>query len=113
MSNLFDAVLFYDIILSQMLTLRQKIVEKIVKNDLGQEFKVTFLVYEEAGQIKARIISAKPLNASAEPVLALSGAVKRQVVSQVVKEYKQALIPSPFESLLYFNLNIARGPNLG
>ena len=99
-----------------MLTLRQKIVEKIVKNDLGQSFKVTFLVYEEAGQIKARILSAKPLEASnlasSEPVLALAGKVKRQIISQVVKEYSRALIPSPFESLLYFNLNIARGPNL-
>ena len=94
-----------------MLIARQKIVEKIVKNDLGQEFKVVFLVYEEAGQIKGRILSASPLEASKAPILALSGAVKKQVISQVVKEYKREVIPSPFKSLLYFNLSIPRGPN--
>src|SRR3989344_653737 len=104
-----------------MLIARQKIVEKIVRNDLGQEFKVVFLVYEEAGQIKGRILSATPLEtpnpdgkhacasygaglASRSPVLALSGNVRRQVISQIVKEYKRELIPSPFKSLLYFNL---------
>ncbi|MES2060145.1 MAG: hypothetical protein V4438_03880 [Patescibacteria group bacterium] len=94
-----------------MLIPRSKIVEKIVRNDLGQEFKVLFLVYEEAGQVKARIISAKPLAESKEVILQLSGSVKRQIISTVVAEYKSELIPSPFESLLYFNLNIARGPN--
>ena len=100
---------------SQMLIARQKIVEKIVRNDLGQEFKVVFLVYEEAGQIKGRILSATALDspnlASEAPVLALSGKVRRQVISRIVKEYKRALVPSPFKSLLYFNLSIPRGPN--
>lgn len=95
-----------------MLVARQKIVEKIVKNAEGIAFKVVFLVYEESGQIKGKIISAQPLVASKEPALALSGAVKRQIISDVVKEYKRELIPSPFKSLLYFNLNIACAPNL-
>ncbi len=95
-----------------MLIARQKIVEKVVRNDFGQEFKVLFLVYEEAGQIKAKIISAKAISAKTNEALKLSGAVKKQIISTVVAEYKQELIPSPFESLLYFNLSIPRGPNL-
>lgn len=98
--------------LQNKLSTRRQIVERIVKNAEGVEFKVVFLVYEEAGQIKGRIISATPVEAQKEPVLALTGAVKRQVISRVVKEYKRELIPSPFESLLYFNLSIPRGPNL-
>ncbi len=100
-----------------MLIARQKIVEKIVRNDLGVEFKVVFLVYEEVGQVKGRIISATPLEcpigASKSPVLTLSGACKRVLISTVVLEFKRDLIPSPFASLLYWNLNIARGPNQG
>jgi hypothetical protein len=96
-----------------MLIPRSQIVEKIVKSPQGVDFKLVFFVYEEAGKVQARLISATPLETASEPVLALSGAVKRELVAIVVKEFeRKELIPSPFESLLYRNRNIARGPNL-
>ena len=53
--------------LTHMLTIqpRSKFIEKILMSQTGQQFTVTFLVSFVGGEMKARMISAIPFDASA------------------------------------------------
>ena len=93
---------------------RTKFVEKIITSPEGVDFKVLFLVYEEAGRLKAKIISAVPVSESSvknETFLALpTSAQFKKVINSVIREVNQKIIPSPYNSILYFNCTIPRAP---
>ena len=92
-----------------------QIVEKIIVSPEGVHFKAVFLVYQQGGKIKAKLISATPIN-SAElgNTVAMISAPRAEVISAYVKAIKYApnkIIPSPFQSLINFTCSKPRGPN--
>lgn len=93
---------------------RTKFVEKIITSPEGVDFKVLFLVYEEAGRLKAKVISAVPVSeasVSKEEFLALPSTIQfKKVIDSVIYEVSQKIIPSPYNSILYFNCTIPRAP---
>lgn len=94
-----------------MLIARSKIVEKIVRNGLGVEFKVVFLVYEEAGQIRGKIISATPVDSvTVEPILL---EVAKKCDGTCFEILNEEPIASPYFSDLeiFLSHQKTRGPN--
>jgi hypothetical protein len=93
---------------------RTKFVEKIITSPEGVDFKVLFLVYEEAGRLKAKVISAVPVNESSvktETILALPTSTQfKKAIDSVIQEVSEKIIPSPYNSILYFNCTIPRAP---
>ena len=92
-----------------------QILEKIIVSPEGISFRSTFLVYQQGGKIKAKLLKAVEIAGDKlGNVVAMISAPRAAIVSAYVKAISYApnkIIPSPFSSLLYFNCNIARGPN--
>ncbi|MFA6463783.1 MAG: hypothetical protein WCV55_02155 [Candidatus Paceibacterota bacterium] len=98
-----------------LVTQRTKYIEKIITSPEGVDFKVLFLVYEENGRIKAKVVSSTPLNTvsanNEEIILALpSFSQIKRAISSIIKEVNSKIIPSPYNSILYFNCTIPRAP---
>ncbi|MEI6478966.1 MAG: hypothetical protein WCO18_01595 [bacterium] len=93
---------------------RTKFVEKIITSQEGVDFKVLFLVYEEAGRIKAKVISAIPvsvnLSKKESPIALPNFSQFKRVIEEVIVEKTSKIIPSPYNSILYFNCTIPRAP---
>ncbi len=100
-----------------MLTISQsKFVEKIITSPQGIQFRVLFLVYLEDGRVKAKVISSTAIE-TALPIesntLAIAGAnTEKKYIEPANQKINSKFIPSPYNSILYFNLSIPRGPNL-
>ena len=97
-----------------LVTQRKKYIEKIITSPEGVDFKVVFLVYEENGRIKAKVVSSTPLNTTLnkeEVILALpSFSQIKGAINSIIKEVGSKIIPSPYNSILYFNCTIPRAP---
>ena len=92
-----------------------QIVEKIILSPEGIHFKAVFLVYQQGGKIKAKLVSATPIDATElGSAIAMISAPRTEVVSAFVKAISYApnkIIPSPFQSLINFTCSKPRGPN--
>lgn len=88
------------------------LVEKIITSPDGIEFKVVFLVYEEGGKIKGKIVSATPLasTAKAETVIALPGKVEAVLHELVRSTFTKESI-SPYIDFNFFVSQPTRAPN--
>ncbi len=98
-----------------LVTQRTKYIEKIITSPEGVDFKVIFLVYEENGRVKAKVVSSNPLNTVSknndEVILALPPFPQiKKAISSIIKEVDSKIIPSPYNSILYFNCTIPRAP---
>ncbi|MEI8338233.1 MAG: hypothetical protein WCF92_03785 [bacterium] len=98
-----------------LVTQRTKYIEKIITSPEGVDFNVVFLVYEENGRIKAKVVSSTPINVAPENnkeiILALpSFSQIKKAISSIIKEVDSKIIPSPYSSILYFNCTIPRAP---
>ena len=98
-----------------LVTQRTKYIEKIITSPEGVDFNVVFLVYEEKGRIKAKVVSSTPLNVDTEKngevILFLpSFSQIKKTINLIVKEVDSKIIPSPYNSILYFNCTIPRAP---
>ena len=91
-----------------------QIVEKIIVSPEGIHFLATFLCCERAGKIKAKLLKVTPITDEKEITVALLNAPKSAKVSAYEKAISlclEKIIPSPFQSLIYFTCSIPRGPN--
>ncbi|MDD5318979.1 MAG: hypothetical protein PHF79_04185 [Candidatus Pacebacteria bacterium] len=95
-------------------TRRSQFVEKIITSPEGLDFRVVFLVFEEGGRIKARLVSATPISAPAtnnNAAMALPGFAQSMEYAAILAFTWDDIIPSPYNSILRFTGSIPRGPN--
>jgi hypothetical protein len=88
-----------------------QIIEKIIVSPEGVSFRATFLVYEHAGKIKAKLLKAVQIIDQSCAMLSAPKAPTVNVYIESIQYAPEKIIPSPFTSTLYFNCTIARGPN--
>ena len=92
-------------------TPRAQLVEKMITSPEGVVFKAIFLVYEEEGRVKARLVQAVPVSKKKHPIVfALTGDVAAAPVVEIVSEVVENQILSPYASLLYFAGTKPRAP---
>jgi hypothetical protein len=96
-----------------MLTIpRSQLIEKLITSAEGIVFKAFFLVYEEDGKVKARLVRAIPISKKISPVVfALAGDVQNSIAPISIIKVKSEKIISPFNSILYFAGSKPRAPS--
>ena len=93
-------------------TPRAQLVEKLITSEEGVVFKAYFLVFEEEGRIKARLVRAVPVSKKKnEIVFALTGDIATHTPAEFVSEITSEKIISPYSSLLYFVGSKPRAPS--
>lgn len=94
-------------------TPRSQLVEKIITSPEGVQFLATFLVYEETGRVKAKLIKAIPIAIPEEKPLALLTPVfKAKISYEEPSILRTEPILSPFNSILDFTCTKPRAPSL-
>lgn len=94
-------------------TPRAQLVEKLITSEEGVIFKAYFLVFEEEGCIKARLVRAIPVSKKQNAIVfALTGNVAQAPVAEIVSEVVKGQITSPYASFLYFTGSKPRAPSL-
>ena len=92
-------------------TPRAQIVEKMITSPEGVVFLATFLVFEEMGKVKARLVKAVPVEkAKKSEVLAICGDVCNSFVEILKEVFAPDQIVSPYNSILYFTGAKPRAP---
>lgn len=92
---------------------RAQLIEKIITSEEGVVFKAYFLVYEEEGRMKARLVRAIPISHKQAPVVfALTGEISASPVIEIASETKAEIIISPYYEFLYFVGSKPRAPSL-
>ena len=96
-----------------MLTIpRRKFIEKIVTSPEGIDFKVVFLVYEEGGKIKGKIVSATPITSvDTESLIALPGNVDAVLHELILSTFTKESI-SPYIDFNFFVSQPTRAPSI-
>lgn len=94
-------------------TPRAQLVEKLITSAEGVVFQAMFLVYEEDGRVKARLVRAIPVSKKAQPIVfALTGDITPAPAIEIASEIEAENIISPYTSLLYFVGSKPRAPSL-
>jgi len=99
-----------------MLTTRSKIVEKILHSPEGVAFKVLFLVYEECGEVKAKIVSATAISigqqaSQQEDVISLPYTQTKLKEYELIKStFIEAQVSPYFDLLSFFVSQPTRAP---
>ena len=95
-------------------TPRSQFVEKIITSPQGIDFRVVFLVYEENGAIKGKIVSATPVSSSVSlghiEVISLPGHIFSQVFEFVRSTFTKEIV-SPYTDLSFFVSQPTRAPS--
>jgi hypothetical protein len=92
-------------------TPRAQLVEKMITSEDGIVFKAFFLVYEEEGRVKARLVRAVPVSKKQNAVVfALTGDVLHTPCIEIKSDTAIDQIISPYSSLLYFSGSKPRAP---
>ena len=93
-------------------TPRAQIVEKLITSPEGVVFLATFLVFEEMGKVKARLVKAVPVQKAekTDEVLAICGDVSKCFVEILKEVFSPDQIVSPYNSILYFTGAKPRAP---
>ncbi len=94
-------------------TPRAQVIEKMITSEEGIVFKAVFLVYEEAGKMKARLVRVTPVAKKAQEIIfALTGDIQTSPAIEIVSEIAEKHIVSPYSSVLYFTGSKPRAPTL-
>ncbi len=94
-------------------TPRAQLIEKMITSAEGIVFKAVFLVYEEEGRMKARLVQAVPVSKKAQPVVfALTGHVHMAPAPEVIIREQATEAISPYTSFLYFVGSKPRAPSI-
>lgn len=93
-------------------TPRAQLVEKMITSPEGVVFQATFLVFEEFGKVKARLVKAVPIQKAENTgeVLAICGDVCNSFVEILKEAFASYKIISPYNSILYFTGVKPRAP---
>ncbi len=97
----------------QLIVSNKKIVEKVIRDKNGKLVRARFVIYENAGRIKARLIDFVYIEALKGSILSLSNFIKEKK-SVVTEVFKKTFI-SPFTSqtsILYSLGSKPRAPTL-
>ncbi len=97
----------------QLTTHKRNIVEKILRDQGGRLVRATFCVYEQAGRIKARLVSITPIDEGVIPnkkSIALAGFSQTHTYPVIVQS--RPVTPSPYfnTNTLYFSGSKPRAP---
>lgn len=91
---------------------RSHTIEKILRDKNGQLIRATFRVYEDAGRIKARLLSAVVLEeapALENKIFALPGFVS-ETASQYIELIQSVIVSPYFSNILYSSGSKPRAP---
>ncbi|MEN9647427.1 MAG: hypothetical protein RLY57_231 [Candidatus Parcubacteria bacterium] len=93
-------------------TPRAQLIEKLITSPEGIVFRAVFLVYEEEGRIKARLVRAVPVSKKQNAIIfALAGESSNISRAEVASDATHNEIVSPYSSLLYFVGSKPRAPS--
>lgn len=93
-------------------TPRAQLIEKLITSPEGIVFKAIFLVYEEEGRIKARLVRAVPVSKKQSAIIfALAGESSNISRAEIISDATHTQIVSPYASLLYFVGSKPRAPS--
>lgn len=92
---------------------QSKFVEKVLADASGKQFRVLFLVSLEAGEIKARVISATPVTpaVATRGVICLPLAAPASSASFAYTPHFSNIV-SPYTDLTFFMSQPTRAPSL-
>ena len=100
----------------QIVSSKQNIIEKIIRDKEGRLVRATFCVYENGGRIKAKLVDYVYITAGAicGKVLSLGGNMSRTVLDTKSLSFNSKIV-SPFfslDSLLYSTGSKPRAPTI-
>lgn len=92
---------------------RKKFIEKIITSPEGIDFRVVFLVYEEEGKIKAKVVSAAPIASviKNEQIIALPGKTEKILHEIIYSTFEKEKV-SPYTDFTFFVSQPTRAPSL-
>lgn len=102
-------------------TYKPQFIEKIFTDQLGQQFRLTFLVTIVDGEYRGRLVSAEPISKKVDLLNGKVSSSETPVCLPIICEQKEpdtAYTPSckevisPFNSLFFFMSQPTRAPSL-